>query len=1204
MAINVNVNTQGRAPLSAEQLQAFSNQAFGTGAAPQVEIPGTEAVKQAMDVYNPQPIPVVPLPAGGIAGPVNIDRLSAQSTPEDLAQATQSSLAGRERLSQVEDEQGMPEFNPETGEYITQPVTMEDYSKQQEADLSTRPNMAPALMTEDPVEAGRAILRARAEVSQAESMPAGTSQFMNMDDELIKRWADSAAPALGMVSDATAADLFSPDSVIRSTAEGYYGVPAGLEILNTNNIPLEYARPISTVLGIAHARATEQSRLFKNGIKTDSFDDVAEVRDHNGNLMDAQPKTNLVNSTIASMHNALSNLGMEIPAEAVRQLAEAKVEAEIAQQRHVPMLDKNNNWVYGSSKELKDLAAELSYMSAALAGDERRSLPSKVPQIAGSNFIKPGSQGTKNSLPMEGAKQTVAETVKDMFGSIGEIFLPKTMLSTSMQLEDIKRNIVDGPEGFYSTSPFAKRHKVSLSDYNKLKQRVKPPSDYDINNPVSRAKFVELQNQHAKSVITNAIHYMEYDLENAQKIKGVVYTGYSHSMANQRFFRNNAGTDILASKNATREMLNFGIQGLTYANHFFDPVKIKNLQDKAMGIFSKSGKARNKALMALTPSERTALGLMECAVVNYYSFSGDPSVQNKDIKKQPEIQLIRMYNSDIGKHLGMLGKEYNDWLAGKVSEGSNIVSLLANMPRGEAQAYQNLWDDFSQLGMAAMDPAMANRHIKLSALNYDDGNQNGIFIQSLYASKPTVAIRLGSYNPNLSDMRGYALNIIGDNLSNLIPDNKARLDGWKTFFSEALNEKLASDLFKAPLMQNSYGKDSGMFFDHVLSFLEDSQEYNAIFAENVLPNYNSSTEAAQDLANALDTTLRKVIDPSFTRMLKKVGRMFAVINSIPILKGITGDDTVYSSVDLGFIPDQFRDVEGTGMTPEGQAYTTVDKGVQTNTYLAPEGIVEVQAARRMYNASAAKPNQSFWNKAKNKFDLFENALGSALSRLLGVMPIQSTDADLLKLMMLDLNADRKIPLPVATVHDSLITTMDTMHLYRNTYNNVAIPQAIPEIKKFAKQLENAYIKAKDEVFRRTAGASDVGIGTKGDFPALGAFFDDLNKKTNHSPEYETYIKNRSKDPIKSWEDLKAKNNQLLDKAKKAGWIDGIPNLTVSGSQFRDLFNMIESYQQLGGAENMFKIFANEFEGKVDQGFKALRTNNNVIKYGIAQMTHA
>jgi len=498
-AINVNTNARARAPLSADQLSAFSQQAFG--AAPQVEIPGMAAVKEAMDIYNPRPIPVVPLPAQGIAGPVNVDRLSAQSTPEDLAQATQSSLAGRERFEPVTDESGMPVFDENTGEYATRPITMEQFGQQQEADLSTRPNMASALMTEDPVEAGMAILGARSEVSQAESMPSGTSQFFNMDESNIKSWADSAAPFLSIVSDSTLSDLFSNSSVIRSSKPSYEGVPVGLEILNTYDIPLELAKPLSTVLGIAHARATEQTRIYKDSVKTDSYEDNV-ILDKNGQQLDAQPKANLVNSTIAAMSNALNNLGITLPAEAVRELSEAKVEAEIAQARHRPMLDKDNNIVYGSTGAMKDIASGLSYMSAALAGDERRILPSKVPQVSGSNFLKPGSQGTKNSLPLKGTAFPAAEAVKDMFGSIGEIFLPKNMLSTSKQLDDIKANLVDDETGLYSTSVFAKRHKVSLADYNTFKSRPSPPKDYNSNDPEKVKIFNDIKDKHAREVTT------------------------------------------------------------------------------------------------------------------------------------------------------------------------------------------------------------------------------------------------------------------------------------------------------------------------------------------------------------------------------------------------------------------------------------------------------------------------------------------------------------------------------------------------------------------------------------------------------------------------------------------------------------------------------------------------------------------------------
>jgi len=94
-------------------------------------------------------------------------------------------------------------------------------------------------------------------------------------------------------------------------------------------------------------------------------------------------------------------------------------------------------------------------------------------------------------------------------------------------------------------------------------------------------------------------------------------------------------------------------------------------------------------------------------------------------------------------------------------------------------------------------------------------------------------------------------------------------------------------------------------------------------------------------------------------------------------------------------------------------------------------------------------------------------------------------------MLAYVNGNREIPHYVGTVHDSLITSMDTVHLYRNAYNNIAIPMAIPEIKKFAQRLWDNYQESKSDLMNKIQGEKYIGIGARGDYPAMGATFDSL-----------------------------------------------------------------------------------------------------------------
>jgi len=1187
-----NVNAPIGGKLSVQDLMNQAVDRYGQASTP--AIPGSEAAAKGISEYNPVPLVPSPLPAPGMKGVVESNRITAESSPQALADVTQSPLASIPRVEPVFNERGMAVIDPNTGEYATQQIPMERFGEEQEAQLDSVPNFDPALMEDNSVEMAKAILI--------------TNNKGDFDEVTISRLADKMAPTLQTIANNTEHDLFNPtEATIGSTQLGYENVPVGIQIQHQFNIPQEQVKPLSTIMGIAHVLATNETNQFKESPNTGYTKEDGLILDSSGAVIeDAVPQVNLINSMIHSAQNALERVGIDLPVEAVRQLAEAKVQAEIYNGNHRLMQDKNGRWVLGSTPRVKDYARELKYLSEALAGDMRRSPPSKVPQLSGSNFLKPGSQTSRNTMKVPGMISRTAEVVKDIFGSIAEKFQKKNVISTYKQLEDIRNNMVDDESGYYSTSVFAKRHKMDQATYKNLLARVSPPKDYDNNKPEDRSKLFDARISHARDQMDSRMKALENDIKKASGLKGLLYSAFIHSSANQRFFRNSDGTDIMASKGGVREMLNFGVQGHVISTSLFNPTRIKELQQRAEGVFSKVGQARQDELMKMTPFDRATLGLMEMAVVNYYSFSADPSVQKKNIKKYSELELVQMYTPEIGQHLASLGKDYNDWLKGELpNDHPFVVDQLSKTPRGEAQGFQNLWDDMFQLMSASLNPAATRTPVRLSALNFDDGNQNGIFLQALYSGNTDTATRLGTFNPSLADMRGHALNIIYDQLDELLPDQEQKKEAWAKFFTEAYNklpDKLAADLFKVPMMQNSYGKDAGMFFEHVREFLEDSQEYSTIYSDVIAEAYNNDINAASsDLANAMEATLRKTINPKFVEALKRVGRMFAIMDTVPTILGTAGDHWVFSSVDCGFIPDYSKNAISQAITPEGQEYVEKVIGQTTTGYMTPAGRVEAPMARRGLNPNASKGIQRFFNKKTKVFDVFENAIGSALSRQMGVMPIQSTDGDLIKLMMLAVNSKLKLPMPVFTVHDALITTADSMHLYRNAYNNIAIPQAIGEISKFGIKLDEAYTKAKDNLFKKLSGEQYIGIGENGDYPSLGGVFDEISKKID-SPTYKEVFLRRSHNDESNWNDYVAKQKEILRRATEAGWIQGKPNLAVDAKSFRELFNLSEEVFGMGGSNNKFKQWVNNFSTDVEQGWKEFKRNTG--KAGIAQMTHA
>jgi len=1196
MVVKVNVpSTISNAPIGGKlSVQDLMNQAvdrYGQASTP--VIPGSQAAQEGVNTYNPVPLSVPPPPAQGMRGVVESNRITAESSPEALAEVTQSPYAGIPRNEPTFDESGRAIIDPNTGEYITRRIPMERFGQEQEAQLDTVPNFDPALMEENPVEMARQIM--------------STNNKGDFDQATINKFADKMAPTLATITNTTEHDLFNPtEATIGSMQPGYEGVPVGIQVQHQFELPQEQIKPLATIIGISHILATEQSNQLKDSPNTGYTKNDGMIVNAEGEIIeDAVPQVNLINSMINSAQNALERVGIAIPYEAVRQLVEAKIQAEIYNENHRLMQDKNGNWVLGSTPRIKDMARELGYLSEALAGDTRRAPPSKVPQLSGSNFLKPGSQTSRNTMKVPGAKSTVAEAVKDIFGSIAEKFQKKNVISTSKQLDDIKAKMIDDESGYYSTSLFAKRHKMDQATYKNLMGRVSPNKDYDDNNPEDRFNFNNSKVLHARDQMDSRMRMLENDIKKAISLKGLLYSGFIHSSANQRFFRNSDGTDIMASKGGVREMLNFGVQGHVNANSFFNPTRIKELQQRADNIFAKQGQARQDALSDLTPLDRATIGLMEMAVVNYYSFSGAPEVQRKNIKKFSETELINMYTPEIGQTLAAHGKDYNDWLNNKIdSDHPFVINQLSKMPRGESQGYANLWDDMFQIMVVSMNPNNKTP-VRLSALNYDDGNQNGIFLQALYSGNSSISTRLGSYNPLLSDMRGHALNIISDQLDELLPDNPEKKEAWAKFFSEAytkLPDKLASDLFKIPMMQNSYGKDASMFFEHVREFLEDSQEYSNIYGDVLSSVYgNDINAAASDLSNAMESTLRKALNPKFVEALKRAGRMFAIMDTVPTIEGTAKDHWVFSSVDCGFIPDYSKNVMSTSVTSEGQEIIEKAIGQTTTSYMTPTGVVEAPMARRGLNPNASKGIQRFFNKIKKSFDIFENPMGSSLSRQMGVMPIQSTDGDLIKLMMLAVNSKLGMPMPVATVHDALITTADSMHIYRNAYNNIAIPQAIGEISKFGIKLEQSYTQAKEKLFNKLSGEEYIGIGDNGDYPSLGSAFEEISKKIESSAYKEIFLR-RSYNSEDTWNKYVAEQKAILKKATDAGWVQGKPNLAVNAKSFRSLFNLAEEAFEMGGANNKFEGWVTNFKKEVEDGWKEFKRNTG--KNGIAQMTHA
>lgn len=1186
-------------------------------------VPGPIAAQRAIDQIVPNPAEVPSLPAEGIPGVRADSPLEDTSSVEDLARASQSPFAGRERMQIVYDGNGNPVIDPSTGDYKYEPITMGQFADERQRQLGTLGSVNPDMISDNAIDTAQNIMQDKV-LSSSETAARYRKGLLdpNVTHEDISEWAKEEGNALSILTSRAESSLFGNDAFIRSVDTGYEGMPAGaVELAKLGLYDPEHVRMFSTLTGAATALAVGQLTMFKKG------DSPVPISQDGREMDDARPVVDVVNSTAVSLKNALEKMGYAIPMENVRKIASAHVLGQMQDRNLIPNKDRNGRQVVSASPEMKTIARTMAYTAEALAGDTKRSPPTRTPQIGGSDFRNPGSQTTANAKP--GVKHVVADMVKDIMGSVAYTYRPRDVQYKSIEIEDIIAHAVTDNAGkmMYSNSVFAKRNKVSKSHYDSLKGKANPRADYDANNPAHVKEFAEQQHEHAVNEINNKITSLQYDVKNANSLPGVFYISHIHSTANQRFFENSSMADAMSSKSGVREMRNFAKQDLIRPVDLFDPKQVEAIKGRALGIFKLKGKSRAKAFESLPPSEQGAIAAMMAAVVNYYTVAADSSVHDKTIIKQSESTQLQKYTVEIGQRLAELGREYDAFLKDpKGDTHDNIKSYLGGMPTGEALGNKNLWDDMASLHARALGTSSKMVPYQMSYLNFDDGNQNGIFLQSLFFGNSLSAKMLGTFNPRLGDMRDYATRVIGANIESMFYDNPEKVAAWKEFFKAAAkNDSFSSDLFKKPLMQNSYSMDAGMFGDEVDAFLDD-ETYNTIAVSTLIGSgiYDSVRSASAELNLALEATLREIVNQEYARIMMGAGRYSAVMGQSLEITNVDGDMMYLAPVSLQPIHDPFKDEEGISRE---DGHIIRERGLKTDDFVTSSGEkVAVPITNRRENPNYSKGTIRYWNKSKNQYDEFNNYTGSSLSRYLVVMPIQGADGGLVKLTMLAVNKGKPIPEPAAFVHDAINAPGSSALKYRNAYNNIAIPQAIEEIAKFGKKLGAAVQKAEDRMKTTVGNMSAVGIGEDGDYPSLGALFDENYAKFKEDGSYKQRFLEKSSTQYlasnsgktreeansyaqKKWQEYKSKVQPKIDEAVALGWkppgtIDENQrrNLAVRPDKFLKLVDIAADLLRIKGPNAAFPSFVNNFEGNVNRTKKDLAGDALVKAAGIAQMT--
>jgi len=386
---------------------------------------------------------------------------------------------------------------------------------------------------------------------------------------------------------------------------------------------------------------------------------------------------------------------------------------------------------------------------------------------------------------------------------------------------------------------------------------------------------------------------------------------------------------------------------------------------------------------------------------------------------------------------------------------------------------------------------------------------------------------------------------------------------------------------------------------------------------------------ANELNNALEEGLLSVVDSRLGKNMGRLGHLHAIVNGIPQHEGVAGDTSTYGM--YGIVVQHSPELDGNRVSAEvAGRHALQRKPDVSRLYTERGGTIDIPHGISQRDPAARKAAKTYYSSVTKEHQVYQGPLGSGLQRQTAVLPIQMTDADLLKLMIIRVNKDLDIPLPLATVHDAIITPMDTMHIYRNAYNNIAIPMAIPGIKLFAQRMLNSYGAQREMALKRAEELSSyattdyqtgekipgvIGIGANGDFPVMGAVFDDLNEKIS-SESYRSIFKTKKNSKTTGDQDYQRWRLQaetVLKQARDNGWVANQPSIAVSYEQFKELLRLLES---LDGVESISKDgdkytatgklgnFVRSFSTNVEQGWSQLTANNFIAKEGLNQMSPA
>jgi hypothetical protein len=1187
----------------------------------------------------PQAPPIDPTMFAGQETPIN--------TPEDVARLSNSPYVPAAEMQPVMDENtGLPVLNPD-GTPQMQPITMDQYQQEAEA---TKAGFAQVLdpirrIANDPFNSQDAI-RDILQVKQTAAENQGNARYVDkhtLAGPELNQIVDTVGSDLGIATKNMERALFSQES--RSVvAEDDIGrkLPAGLAVFSENGIAdIETARVVSTIGAAAFNQMVAQIGVAK---KTEVKGEEEKSNAPEG----TEYMTDSINAMTSFFKNGLRNIGMKnIKGEDAEFMAKAAIHDAIARGDLTAAHDPAGRPIIEASRDLKSQAMRLQRVADAMTGVPTRRSSSTTPTPTGVGFAAGGPRLTARSVYSPQFVTNAANITKNILGSVAFVFRKKDYDRKVKELElvfhpDFMKMDPRTGDFMYSTHPFAKRNGVDENAYNTAKARHKPTQGMDFNDPRAQDLFEIQAEEAARKVMATKKADIEFTMKSLLDKTGLRYGSYMHSLSNQRFYINSYDLDYMGSKNIIRDILGLAYQDTVRVDTLFDSNPLGILKRKANWVFSKDGKETHKNLTSLNPNELGALGAIYNATMFYYT------AINKDIPgiaKLPQGQVIDLYTPEVGEALADLGQKYNAWLADPTQEmDGELASIWAAAEKGEGLGTFNLLDDFARAKEGYLNPASKRGSIALSHHGFYDGNQNGIFLQSLFFGQRSQneradgLIRLGAGNPSLSDMRVHGMNIVLAEQKKFLDQAKDKpelREAWDNFWAAAIKnsngdwDSVAKDFFKAPLMQAAYGKDASMFTDVLFEMMEGNSTYSDLVREHLLPVYGNAYAAASDLSHSVEQSLRQVIDSGSVWMMKRIGRNFALLNTPMVFQGITSDSYVISP--MGIVPvNKSATTDNSTVisqkTPDGQTYFLKKPQRRADEFKDPETgeVISIDSTRLGFNPTFSKGQSidptgmkntmRYLNRSIMKYDEFHNPLGTSMASQAAVLTIQSLDGDLVKWTTIEANKGLKIPRPVMWVHDSIISTPGQALIYTNVYNNIAIPGAINEIKKIGGKIDKALKDARKRTNQWVeANNAAIGIGSEGEFGAIGALFDEivdryLSADDSYMNHYlrQRMAQGKSPEQAKALWDKKVKEaDDIINEAKKFGYVDPLdlsgPNrkyMAVPPKAFPHLLALAEGTLMTNGAQNRLPEFLGDWERRVTNAERTLLT---AATHGITQM---